>query len=210
MTIGIVDYEMGNLSSVSNAFRFLGAPPVLLKSPQCFDKALDGIVLPGVGAFAQGMANLEKLGFVEKLEESVFQKKIPFLGICVGMQLLASRGHEHGDTRGLGWIPGSVVLMETPSSLRVPQMGWNPIKFHKDSRLFKGCEEEASFYFANSYHFVLEFKEMVSATCEYGGTRTAAVENKNIFGVQFHPEKSHEGGLKLLRNFVAICEGAET
>lgn len=205
--IAIVDYNMGNLQSVLNAFRLLGSEVVATQKKEDFQKA-KAIVLPGVGAFKDGMQNLEKLGFVPLLEEEVLHKKKPFLGICLGMQLLATTGTEYGNYPGLGWVKGITDRLKPENnSYKVPHMGWNNLEIKKHNGLFKDIEQNAVYYFVHSYSLqpVAEEQDIITTTCFHGQEIVASVEKDNIFGVQFHPEKSQGAGLKLLENFVSLC-----
>jgi imidazole glycerol-phosphate synthase subunit HisH len=212
LTTVIIDYGSGNLHSAAKAFelaaresetrheiRVTNDPEALL--------AADSVVLPGVGAFAdcrQGLLSIP--GLAEALHETVIEKGRPFLGICVGMQLMAARGLEHGETPGLGWIPGDVKAI-TPSdpALKIPHMGWNTIALTKPHPVFDGIRTGDSglhAYFVHSYHFVPETPEHILARTDYGGALTAAVARDNLLGVQFHPEKSQKLGLALIANFL--------
>lgn len=194
---------MGNLFSVKNALEAVGAEIVISKNPEDLKRA-DQIILPGVGAFPDGMKNLKELGIIPALEKEVLEKKKPFLGICLGSQLLASYGEEHGSTSGLGWINGRVRRFRVDEKqFRVPHVGWNDVSPVPGATLFKGIDSDI-FYFVHSYFVAPEDPGVVAATCEYGEKFTAAVERGNIFGVQFHPEKSQKSGLKLLKNFLCL------
>lgn len=200
--IMIVDYGMGNVRSVAKAFELLGNNVVISSNPEDLIKA-DKIVLPGVGAFGEGMKNLNKLSLKEVLTQQVFEKKKPFLGICLGMQLIAKESEEFGLHKGLGWINAKVKAFDVvDKKLKVPHVGWNNISLKKDNSLFKGIKEGAEFYFVHSFHMVCEDKNNIIATCDYGGEITAAVQHENIFATQFHPEKSQVKGLKIIKNFV--------
>ena len=202
MKVAVIDYGMGNLHSVSKALESVGGNVVIARSPAELRDA-GRVVLPGVGSFAEGMRQLKERGFVEALHREVVIGKKPFLGICLGMQLVALSGEEHGPTAGLGWIDGSVVRLDVGDSrVKVPHMGWNDIVLSRDSRLFQGIRGALTFYFVHSYHFVPSQKEFVAAVCEHGVTFAAAVERENIHLVQFHPEKSQTAGLKVLENFL--------
>jgi glutamine amidotransferase len=205
MRIAVVDYGMGNLRSVANAFEAVGRPVEIVAKPGQLSGA-DGIVVPGVGAFGDAMRNLHHRGFVEALEDNVREQGVPFLGLCLGMQLVATDSVEHGDTMGLGWVPGRVVRIEPNGvPLRIPHIGWNDVRFTEETRLFADLGESAAFYFVHSYVFRPESPEVASGICEYGGPFAASIETGNIFGTQFHPEKSQHAGLAALRNFVGIC-----
>lgn len=206
--IAVIDYGMGNLKSVSKALEAAGAQVCVSADPNVLRQA-ERIVLPGVGAFSEGMRHLEEAGFIQELAEQVRKKKKPFLGICLGMQLLAQRSHELGVHRGLGWIDGEVVLLETGDKrLKVPHVGWNEVSFDKNNPLFSGVKQSASFYFVHSYHFDCRDRQAVIGTCGYGIRFTAAIQKENIFATQFHPEKSQEAGLRLLSNFINYPLGA--
>jgi glutamine amidotransferase len=201
--IAVIDYGMGNLRSVLNAFEAIGHPATLTRSGEDLRRA-HAIVLPGVGAFGDGMRNLEALGIVPTLTEEVRVKGKPYLGICLGMQFLASRSLEWGGYPGLGWIPGVVQRLEPAErEAKVPHIGWNELRFPRESVLYAELEEPPVYYFVHSYHFVpaTESAQTVTATCWHGETVTASVESGNVYGVQFHPEKSQRVGLRLLRNF---------
>lgn len=206
MRIAVVDYGMGNLRSVANAFEAVGQPVELASEPEQLD-GVAGIVLPGVGAFGDAMRNLRERGFVEALEEHVRERGVPFLGLCLGMQLVAEESLEHGAHRGLGWVPGEVVRLEPMNGapLRVPHIGWNDVRFAPGTRLFAGVGETQTFYFVHSYVFRPRSEDVISGVCDYGGPFAATVEAGNVFGTQFHPEKSQRAGLAALGNFVAIC-----
>lgn len=200
--IGIVDYGMGNLLSVYHALDMIGAEPCICSQP---DKLQDveRIILPGVGAFRDCMANLTRRAFVEALEEAVFRQGKPILGICLGMQVMASRSFEGGEHRGLGWFMADVVRLQPGDpTLRVPQIGWNEIRYRPASPLLAGLPPAPDFYFVHSYYVKCDDADDVEATCDYGGLVTAAVRKNNIVATQFHPEKSQDHGLKVLENFV--------
>ena len=204
--IAIVDYGAGNLRSVFNAFEAIGQRAQVTSDPADLKHA-DAIVLPGVGAFNTGMENLEKAGFVDALNEEVKEKGKPYLGICLGMQFLADVGLEHRARRGLGWIKSTVRALEpNDTAFRVPHMGWNDVQIKQESPLFNNLEDRPIFYFLHSYDLAPDKSEthVVTATCWHGQVITAAVQKDNIFGVQFHPEKSQGSGLNLLRNFVKL------
>jgi glutamine amidotransferase len=210
MTVVIVDYGSGNLHSAQKAFEKMAADAgmrVEVTSDAEVVRRAERIVLPGVGAFADCRRGLDSVpGMVEALEETVIQRGRPFLGICVGMQLLASRGLEHGVATGLDWIPGDVVAIETQSSdLKVPHMGWNTLAPRQDHALLKGIptgNDGLHAYFVHSYHLKTADPALVVASTDYGVELTAMVGRDNIAGTQFHPEKSQKLGLALIANFL--------
>ncbi|MFC3097968.1 imidazole glycerol phosphate synthase subunit HisH [Alteraurantiacibacter palmitatis] len=203
MTIALIDYGAGNLHSVHNALKAAGAVDVAVTADPAVVHRAERIVLPGVGAFGACAAGLWAIpGMVEALESQVIGTGVPFLGICVGMQLLATRGLEHGETPGLGWIAGDVKLIErTDAHIKVPHMGWNdvaPTNHHDGAELLEAGEA----YFLHSYHFQPDEGRHVAAMTDHGGGLVAAVARDNILGVQFHPEKSQRYGLDLLARFL--------
>jgi len=201
--ITIIDYGMGNLFSVGNALKTLGAEVVISSKAEDI-RAADKIVLPGVGAFPDGMKNLKDLGIDKTLAEEVLVKKKPLLGICLGMQLLATVGEEHESTDGLGFIEGTVRKFKiSGKKFRIPHIGWNDVVPKGDDPLFKKIRTPI-FYFDHSYHFVPKDGSTVIATCDHGEVFAAAVRKENIFGVQFHPEKSQREGLDLLNSFLRL------
>jgi len=204
--IAVVDYKMGNLRSITNAFDLLGEKVVIAKTPEALHKA-DAIVIPGVGAFRDGIKNLQDLGFVSSLEKEVIRNKKPFLGICLGLQLIAKKSFENGEYKGLGWINFDVKKINpTGGNFRVPHMGWNDLELKNGGgALFKGITKPAVVYFVHSYCLQPsseEAGEFITSTCYHGGIITASVEKENIFGFQFHPEKSQNTGLTILKNFI--------
>lgn len=201
--IAVVDYGSGNLHSVAKAFEAIGAEVRIASVPADLERA-ERIVLPGVGSFAEGMGSLRASGLVAALTEQVLERRKPFLGVCLGMQMLADEGSEDGVHAGLGWIHGRVVpLKPSDPSLKIPHMGWNEVAPAAAAKeLFAGLPGKASFYFAHSYRFDCAENVAVAATVEYGDPLVAAVLKGNIFATQFHPEKSQHLGLLLLRNFL--------
>ncbi|NIA20653.1 MAG: imidazole glycerol phosphate synthase subunit HisH [Anaerolineaceae bacterium] len=203
--IALVDYGMGNMQSVFNALECVGAEVKVTSKPADLSAAA-AIVVPGVGAFAEGMANLNRLGLVEALRGEVVERGKPLLGICLGMQFLATESLEGGGrTPGLGWIPGRVERLEPddPKRFKVPHMGWNDVEVVGHCPLFKDIADSLIYYHVHSYHFCAE-RRYVAAVCRHGQEVVVAVQRDNIFGVQFHPEKSQGMGLKLLDNFCAL------
>jgi glutamine amidotransferase len=210
-SVAIVDYGAGNLRSASKAFeravRTLDADiDVAVTSEPEFVRRADRIVLPGVGAFADCMNGLLAVkGMREALEERVIKSGVPFLGICVGMQLMASVGREKGEHAGLGWIPGAVVRLEPSGGLKVPHMGWNTLTITQPHALLAGIPDgDAGLhaYFVHSYHLATDNAATLYATADYGQAVTACVGRDNMFGTQFHPEKSQTLGLQLIENFL--------
>ncbi|HQS12015.1 MAG: imidazole glycerol phosphate synthase subunit HisH [Sphingomonadales bacterium 35-56-22] len=199
MSLALIDYGAGNLHSVHNALKAAGAGDVhVTADPDIVAKA-DRIVLPGVGAFAHCMEALSAIdGMVAAMEQRVRVEGIPFLGICVGMQLLADAGVEHGTTRGLGWIGGTVRAIAPAADLKIPHMGWNDVVPTQGAPLIEAGEA----YFLHSYHFDAANADDVLATTDHGGTLVAAVGRDNIMGVQFHPEKSQAYGINFLKRFL--------
>jgi imidazole glycerol-phosphate synthase subunit HisH len=203
MQVAIVNYGMGNLRSVANAIDAVGGAYRIADSVTDLDDATH-IILPGVGAFGEAMARLKAAGFVEALAERVLRDKVPFLGICLGMQLLATRSFEHGEHDGLGWIAGEVRPIAASEGLRVPHMGWNVAHVVRDSPLFRSLPPTQTFYFVHSFHHVPADPARVLADTEYGDRLAAVIGQDHIFGTQFHPEKSQKSGLLLLRNFLDL------
>lgn len=200
----IIDYGMGNLGSVKRAFEECGADPFISDDPAACARA-DYIVLPGVGAFADGMAALTAGGWVAALRAAALEEKTPLLGICLGMQLLADKGYEGGENAGLGMIPGEVMRLvaDTPDT-RIPHVGWNEVHHSGNHPLFAGIRPGADFYFVHSFHFVPGAEENILATTPYCGTFVSAVMRGTVCGTQFHPEKSSLPGFQLIRNFLAL------
>jgi glutamine amidotransferase len=205
--IAIINYGMGNLRSVLNAFRAVEIEARIIDHPSELAKA-SGIVLPGVGAFGDGMQHVRALGFDEGLEREVRERGKPFLGLCLGMQMLAGTGLEHGVYSGLGWVEGTVERLPNHSpvgsALRVPHIGWSAVRTAPGSRLFAKMDMMPSFYFVHSYALRPSRPDVVTAWCEYGSEFAAAIEFENILATQFHPEKSQRAGLQLLANFSAL------
>jgi glutamine amidotransferase len=201
--IAIIDYGVGNLRSVEKALQFVGGDPVVTSNINIIEKA-DALVLPGVGAFEEAMKKINRSGTVEVIKAAINQNK-PFLGICLGMQLLFDYSQEStgkGNIPGLGILSGSVKKFPGDMGLKIPHMGWNCIKQKTESKLFDGILEEDYFYFVHSYYIESTDKQLVAATANYGIEFDAAIGNGKVFGTQFHPEKSGDAGLKLLKNFV--------
>jgi glutamine amidotransferase len=200
--IGIVDIGMGNLRSVYSALESLGAVGRICQCPEDLRDATR-IIIPGVGAFRDCVTNLREREFMGALSEHVLRQGKPTMGICLGMQAMARRSFEGGQYAGLGWFDADVVrLRPVDSSLRVPHVGWNQVSFRQGSPLFAGLPSKVDFYFVHSYHLKCDQADDVDATCDYGGSVTAAVRKNNIFATQFHPEKSQDYGLRVLDNFL--------
>lgn len=200
--IAIIDYDAGNIKSVEKALESLGADIVLTNDRETLLKA-DKVILPGVGAFGDAMEKLEKYALVDVIHEIV-DKKTPFLGICLGMQLLFDSSEEAPGVKGLGILPGRIVRFDESNGLKIPQIGWNALKMPNRGRLFEGLNEGAFVYFVHSYYLKADNASDVVATAEYGNLVHAAVERDNVFGCQFHPEKSSDVGLRILKNFVEM------
>lgn len=200
--IAIVDYDAGNLKSVEKALLYIGAKPVITQEPALIRRA-DKVILPGVGAFGDAMDKLKKFELTNTLKE-VAGSGTPFLGICLGLQLLFPFSEETEGVKGLSILEGGIYRIPGTEGLKIPHMGWNSIKVTPGARLFKGMEEEPYVYFVHSYYLKAKNMEDVAATTEYGVTIHASIEKGNLFACQFHPEKSGEAGLKILDNFVHL------
>jgi len=200
--IAIIDYDAGNVKSVEKALQFLGEDAVLTRDKDILLKA-DKVILPGVGAFGNAMDKLKQYGLVDIIHQIV-NKGTPFLGICLGLQLMFESSEESPGVEGLGILKGRIVRIPEEDGLKVPQIGWNDLQFPKESRLFKGFSGGEYVYFVHSYYLQAEDESDVAATTEYGVLIHAAVERGNIFACQFHPEKSADVGLKILANFIAL------
>lgn len=194
--IAVVDYDVGNLMSVNNGMKYLGFTTKVTADPKELELA-DAVILPGVGAFPDAAAKLERSGMMDELRRQSRVK--PMLGICLGMQLLFEKGYEVREAQGLGLVPGTVELIETPYKL--PHIGWNSLRFPHASPLFAGLDEGCYVYFVHSFRGMPAREGDVIAVTDYGTEITAAVQNGNVFGTQFHPEKSGEIGLQMLKNF---------
>lgn len=199
--VGIINYELGNLGSIQNMLKAIGEKSMISSDAGAL-ASCDKYILPGVGAFDAGMENLNRLGLSDFIRTDVLKRKIPLLGICLGMQLLG-RKSEEGNCEGLGLVPfDNVKFAVKDQNLKIPHMGWDVVEFKKDIPLLKNIEGQQRYYFVHSYHALCDSEENVMMTCNYGYEFAAAVVSGNIMGVQFHPEKSHDFGMRLLRNFV--------
>ena len=199
--IAIIDYDAGNIKSVEKALQFLGEEACITRDPERILKA-DKVILPGVGAFGDAMEKLHRYELVPVIKE-VVKMKIPFLGICLGLQLMFESSEESPGVEGLGLLKGKIVRIPETDGRKVPHMGWNSLKFPKTGRLFAGIPEDSYVYFVHSYYLKAE-EDIVTATTEYGVTVHASVEKDNLFACQFHPEKSSEVGLQILKNFLLL------
>lgn len=199
--IGIVDYGMGNVRSLFNAFEYVGSDAFISGDPHELRKA-ERLLLPGVGAFGDAIEVIRARGLDQMLEEEVLVHGKPMLGICLGMQLLAKNSAEHGEHQGLGWLDASVIRFTLPAELKVPHIGWNDLQLQQDHPLFKGLGESPNFYYVHSYHMQCLNANDVLACSDYGITFTAAVHKGNFVATQFHPEKSQDNGLRVLENFL--------
>lgn len=199
--IAIIDYKTGNLGSIKNMLKKFGELSVITSDSNEIEKS-DKLILPGVGAFDQGMGYLRELGLIEILRKKVQMEKTPILGICLGMQLM-SNSSEEGKENGLGWIDAKTIKLKFPSDVRlpIPNMGWNSIEIKKEHYLMKDIGTESRFYFVHSYHVVCNNEQDVLATSNYGITFNSAFAKDNVMGTQFHPEKSLKYGMNVLRNF---------
>ena len=200
--IAMIDYDAGNIKSVEKALQKLGADVVITKDPQVILSA-DKVILPGVGAFGDAMNNLKKYG-LDKVIHQVVEKGTPFLGICLGLQLLFERSDESPEAVGLGILKGEVLRIPDAEGLKIPHMGWNSLHLQNNGRLFKGLKENDYVYFVHSYYLKAEEEEIVKATTNYSVNIHASVEKDNVFACQFHPEKSSDVGLQILKNFVEL------
>lgn len=204
LNVAIIDYGMGNLFSVARKLSGLGAMPYITNKASDLSRA-DKIILPGVGHFRQGMDHLHDLGLTDALHEHAVVKKKPVLGICLGMQLMADSSEE-GEGKGLGWIQAHFARFRVEDTIRykVPHTGWNQVDILRQSPLFEGIPDQSEFYFVHSYCCSIVAPEHILCQTSYSYPFVSAYQNENVFGVQFHPEKSHDNGLRLLENFIAL------
>lgn len=202
--IALIDYGMGNIKSVSKALETTGTDVKITQSPEDIRNA-KAIVLPGVGAFRDCMKNLSKLELISVLKEQILKGK-PYLGICLGMQILFTESEEFGLCKGLDIFKGKVVRFQLSQGYKIPHMGWNTVKFHKKSRLLEEIKDNSYFYFVHSYYVSPEDSKVVAGVTDYGVEFTSMIIHENIFATQFHPEKSQKTGLTLLRNFIKIIQ----
>lgn len=203
--IAIIDYDAGNIRSVEKAFAFLGEAAVVTRDPEIILGA-DGVVLPGVGAFGDAMGKLKAYGLDRVIPECVERNK-PFLGICLGLQLLFAESEESPGVEGLHILEGRIVRIPSDQGLKVPHIGWNSLQLQTGSRLFENLPENPFVYFVHSFYLQAADREIVTATADYGVQIHAAVEKGNLFACQFHPEKSSDVGMQMLRNFIKVVKG---
>lgn len=205
LTVAVVDYGVGNIGSISRALTVCGAKPLLTDREEDF-KVVDACILPGVGAFGDAINLLRARNLDKILEEQIIAYDIPILGVCLGMQLLATKGLENGEHDGLGWIPGTVTPFIPQADERIPHVGWNSVEHDQTNQLLEGIPSGEDFYFVHSYHFDTYADADAVATTPYCGDFVSVVNHGNVFGTQFHPEKSQAIGLKLLTNFIKLSE----
>ncbi|MCH4193590.1 MAG: imidazole glycerol phosphate synthase subunit HisH [Butyrivibrio sp.] len=200
--VAIIDYDAGNIKSVEKAFQFLGRQVTVTRNPQEIYRA-DHVVLPGVGSFGDAMRKLDEYGLTEVIHE-VTSQEIPFLGICMGLQLLFDRSDESDGVKGLGILRGEILKIPAEQGLKVPQIGWNSLQYPSRGRLFRQVPENSFVYFVHSFYLRAQNPDIVKATAEYGVKVDASVEDGNIFACQFHPEKSSDIGMQILTNFLEV------
>ena len=208
MNVTIVDYKSGNISSVINSFKEVAKDNINVEVTADLNKikSSDKVVLPGQGSFKSCIDALNKInGLTDTLNEFVITNKKPLLGICVGLQMFADIGYEETETKGLGWISGKVAKIDNQNGkYKLPHIGWNQINIVKQSKIFENIENNSHMYFVHSYEFIPEDKSVISATTDYSSNIVCSVEKENIFGTQFHPEKSDKNGLKIIQNFLSL------
>lgn len=206
--IAIIDYDAGNIKSVEKAFQSLGEEIVLTRDAEVI-LAADAVVLPGVGAFGDAMEKLHHYNLVPVIKQVIAEQK-PFLGICLGLQLMFEKSDESPGVEGLSILQGEILHIPEESGLKIPHIGWNSLKYPNKGRLFEGIKEDSYVYFVHSYYLKATDDKIVAATTEYGTLIHASVEKGNVFACQFHPEKSSDVGLQILRNFVAIAKNGKS
>ena len=208
MNVTIVDYNSGNISSVINSFKEVAKDKVKIEVTSDLNKIKlsDKVVLPGQGSFKSCVESLNNIdGLIDTLNEFALAKKNPLLGICVGLQMFADVGYEETETKGLGWVAGKVSKIDNQNGkFKLPHIGWNQINIVKDSKIFQNIENNSHMYFVHSYEFAPNDKDVISATTDYSSNIVCSVEKENIFGTQFHPEKSDQMGLKIIGNFINL------
>ena len=208
MNVTIVDYKSGNISSVINSFQAVAQNNININVTEDLNqiKSSDKIVLPGQGSFKSCIDALNNIsGLVDTLKDFALVNKKPLLGICVGLQMFADVGYEEAETKGLGWIPGKVSKIDNKNGkYKLPHIGWNEIEFMKNSKIFNGIENKSHMYFVHSYEFIPEDKSVISATVDYSTRVVCSIEKENLFGTQFHPEKSDKLGLQIIKNFINL------
>jgi glutamine amidotransferase len=208
MNVTIVDYNSGNISSVINSFKEVAKNKVNIEVTSDLNriKSSDKVVLPGQGSFKSCVDALNRInGLTDSLNEFAINNKKPLLGICVGLQMFADIGYEETETKGLGWISGKVSKIDNQGGkFKLPHIGWNQINIIKDSKIFQNIENNSHMYFVHSYEFVPNEKDVISSTTDYSSSIVCSVEKENIFGTQFHPEKSDKTGLKIINNFISL------
>jgi glutamine amidotransferase len=208
MNVTIVDYQSGNISSVINSFKHVSKDKINIEVTSDLNKikSSDKLILPGQGSFKSCIDSLNSInGLVEVLENFAINNKKPLLGICVGLQMFADVGYEESETKGLGWIPGKVIKINNQrGKFKLPHIGWNEIQIVKDSKIFKNIKDKSHMYFVHSYEYIPKNKTVISATTDYSSNIVCAVEKDNLFGTQFHPEKSNKEGLKIIDNFINL------
>jgi glutamine amidotransferase len=200
--IAIVDYQMGNLRSVQKAFERVGHAAAITADPRVLEQA-DHVVLPGVGAFADAIAEIRRRELIEPIQAAIASNK-PFLGICLGLQMLFDVSYEDGEHEGLGVIPGEVRRFDVPAEYKVPHMGWNHVAQRRPAPIFNGIADGSHFYFVHSYYVVPQDEKVIAGEASYPEPFCAAIWRKNLFAAQFHPEKSQAAGLQLLKNFAEL------
>jgi len=208
MNVTIVDYQSGNISSVINSFKQVAKDKIKIEVTSDLNKIKlsDKLILPGQGSFKNCVDSLKSInGLHDALKEFAIINKKPLLGICVGLQMFGDVGYEGSETKGLGWVPGKVTKINNQNGkFKLPHIGWNEIEIVKESRIFKGIQNKSHMYFVHSYEFVPEDKSVISATTDYSSNIVCSIEKDNLFGTQFHPEKSDKTGLKIIENFLNL------